>query len=434
MNNMNLTVRQDMMSLIHQTWRDNTVAAAEALGIVPLLRQGVSNVAELALKTKVKEEPLSRLLRALSTLNIVHEKEGSFFSTGSSVKISPIDKDLFQVADLLHQKKEVPHHLGERIQTIAGKSFPLLNPASPQTLNAYARLITGPEITRAWQSLAYSIRTGEPSFQGNFYEYLENNNRFGEVFNVAMTQKYQGVVEEIVQSYDFAPHRTIVDVGGGYGHLLNAILHKHPSLKGVLFDIEKVIEGARERFKDNSRCRLIHGSGLESIPEGGDLYLMKSFMVMWGNDADAVQILRNCRKVMPADGKLLIIEPILLPPNQPDDNKFFDLQMLILHKGRLRTLSEYTKLLTKAGFTISSHRLTPSGFTILEGKPCQQLSSDEKLSEKRNNPSICSRIRSAILNALTAIKRAFIRFGLTIKMAFTTSCSCLPYRIAPSGY
>lgn len=363
------TIRQEMMSLIHQTWKDHAISTAETLGIFPLLQQGVSKVAELALKLKVKEEPLYRLLRALSSVKIIYEKEGEFFFRDSIVKISHIGKDLFQVAELSYQNKDLPLPLVERVQKIAGKSFSLLSPSSPQTLNAYVRLIGGPEITQAWQSLALSIRTGEPSFKGNFYEYLEQNSAFGDTFNVAMAQKYQGVVEEIIQNYDFAPYQTIVDVGGGYGHLLNAILHKHIAIKGILFDIEKVIQGAKERFQGHARCHLISGSGLKSIPKGGDLYLMKSFMVMFGNDIDAVQILRNCRKVLKADGRLLIIEPILLPPNQPDDNKFFDLQMLILHQGRLRTLNEYVRLLAKAGFTIGLHKLIPSGFTILEGKP-----------------------------------------------------------------
>ena len=176
-----------------------------------------------------------------------------------------------------------------------------------------------------------------------------------------------------MRSYDFSDVGVLVDVGGGEGALLANILAANPGVGGVLFDQEHVVAGAGdllERAGVADRCEVVAGSFFEAVPGGGDAYLLKSVVHDW-DDAEAVEILRSCRKAMGGTGKLLVVEPVIGPGNEPDPAKYSDLNMLVILGGRERTASEFERLYAEAGFDLTGIVRTGSAFAVIEGVPVQ---------------------------------------------------------------
>jgi ubiquinone/menaquinone biosynthesis C-methylase UbiE len=251
----------------------------------------------------------------------------------------------------------------------------LLSTESPGSLNAYVVMINEKECYQSWGNLLYSIKTGEASFEHVFGEgflpYAEKYAEFADLFNRAMVEKYRGVVPSILKAYDFSYFKTVVDVGGGYGQLLMEILKRNPNARGILFDLPKVIEGARKNIVNPEvaeRIALIAGDCFDQIPKGGDAYVLKSFINNWQDD-DAVRVLDNCRRAMNPDSKLIVIEPVLLSANEPDYGKLMDLQLLVLQKSGERTREDFERLLELSGFSIKSLIRTEREFSIIEAVP-----------------------------------------------------------------
>jgi SAM-dependent methyltransferase len=174
----------------------------------------------------------------------------------------------------------------------------------------------------------------------------------------------------LMESYDFSTINKVVDIGGGHGSLLASILKANPTLKGVLFDLPEVVEAAREIDAGVAeRCEIIGGDFFESVPAGGDAYILKQIIHDWNDDL-SIKILQNCHKAMAGNGRVLVIDAVIQPGNVPDLNKFIDLQMLILtYGGRERTEFEFRSLFEAAGFELMNIFSTPSMFNIIEGRP-----------------------------------------------------------------
>ena len=183
-----------------------------------------------------------------------------------------------------------------------------------------------------------------------------------------MTSVSRGDLADVLAGYDFTGFGTIVDVGGGEGGLLRGILDRYPAAAGVLFDLPAVIADAPKSAAGMAgRCQAVGGDMFASVPARGDAYLLKSILHDWG-DADAVRMLRSCRRVIAGHGKLLVIEYLVGPPNQPDFARWMDLNMLVLLTGHERTEAEYRDLYTAAGFRLT--RIIPTGGrAIIEGAP-----------------------------------------------------------------
>jgi predicted O-methyltransferase YrrM len=175
-----------------------------------------------------------------------------------------------------------------------------------------------------------------------------------------------------VAAYPIEPYARVVDVGGGYGTLLTAILQAHPTVRGILFDRPEVVAGARARFDAAGvldRCELIAGDFLATVPAGGDIYLL-SRVLMDHDDTHSKQIIQNCHDAMVANGRLLIIQQVL-----PDDTgaaglydgAMSDLNMLIFLPGCERTLAQYRALLGATGFVITNVVPTRALMSIIEG-------------------------------------------------------------------
>ena len=160
-------------------------------------------------------------------------------------------------------------------------------------------------------------------------------------------------------------------MGGGQGALLAAILAANPSLRGVLFDLPHVVAGAKdllERAGVAERCEVVGGSFFEGVPEGAGAYLLKSILHDW-DDAAAIEILRKCRAAMADAGRLLVVERVVRPGNEPDRAKFADLYMLVALGGQERTVEEFRGLFAEAGFRLSDVIDTGSTFYVVEGVP-----------------------------------------------------------------
>lgn len=207
------------------------------------------------------------------------------------------------------------------------------------------------------------------------YAHIEGDPQAAAVFNQAMTELTRLAAGEIMRVYDFAPVRRLVDVGGGHGELLIRILTAYPDMRGVLLDLPHAVGVAEKRMVNaglSDRCVCVAGSFFEGVPAGADVYVLKSILHNW-EDEKSVHILRNCRRAMSADAKLVLVERAK-PPRAGDsamDRALArtDLNMLVGVGGRERSHVEFDTLLQAAGF--DRIRLHPTGMDlwVIEARP-----------------------------------------------------------------
>jgi O-methyltransferase domain/Dimerisation domain len=213
---------------------------------------------------------------------------------------------------------------------------------------------------RSWGQLAHTTRSGETAFRHThgmeIFGYLATHPELAATFDAAMTGQTAAQAPAIADAYPFSALGRVVDVGGGRGKLLATILRRHPRLRGVLFDLPHVVEGARALLLAEGvadRCQLVGGSFFESVPGGGDLYILRSIVHDWEDDR-AVTILANCRRAMSDGARLLLVERYLSPdPHEALPVLLTDLEMLVNIGGRERTTDEYTTLLARSGLRLA---------------------------------------------------------------------------------
>jgi ubiquinone/menaquinone biosynthesis C-methylase UbiE len=237
-------------------------------------------------------------------------------------------------------------------------------------------LALGEETQRAWADLLHTVHTGETAFDHAFgmsvWEHRRRYPEHGRMFDAAMAALMTHAAEAFVAACPVAHVKRLVDVGGGDGTLLIALLRAHPELQGVLYDLADVAEQGRKRIIDAglaSRCTAIAGDALDRVPEGADCYLLARVIHDW-DDERASTILRNCRRAMAPQGKLLVFErvvPAYGPPSAAARAAALtDVTMMVSTGGRERTESEYAALLAAAGLTPSVVIPTRSGLSIIE--------------------------------------------------------------------
>jgi hypothetical protein len=318
-------------------WVSQAVAVVANLGIADCLRDGPKTSDELAQATGTHAGALYRLLRAVASVGVFAEDaEGRFALT--------------PIAALLRRDH-------------------------PRSWRAAAIMSGEAWAWRAWEALAYSVRTGKPAFEHvfgmEFDAYLAQHpdaaDTFQDFMSVATTEEAMAVAPV----YDFSGCRTVVDVGGGRGALLAAILQANPHMRGILFDAPHVVAEADGFLRAQGvaeRCQVVGGDFFESVPHGGDVYLLKWILVSWDDDR-SVAILRNCRRALPAHGRVLVVERLIPPGNAPFFGKLADLNLLVMYQGRHRTEAEYRALFAQAGLTLSRVIPThsPTEFSVIEG-------------------------------------------------------------------
>ena len=286
-----------LLQMMTGYWVSQAICVAARLGIADLLVGDPMSCGDLAAATHSHAPSLQRVLRALASVGVFTETAPGHFA------LTP--------------------------------TAALLRTEMPDSMRALA-LVYGDEAYRAWGDLLHSVQTGQPAFEHHFgmgpFEYYAQHPEADQVFNQAMIGYTGRVASALVATYDFSPFGTVVDVGGGYGTILAAILQRNPAAQGVLFDQPHVVTGAEGLLTSAGvadRCVRIGGDFFEAVPAGGDAYVLSQILHDW-DDERCVAILRQCRRVMPEHGRLLVVEIVLPPGQEPSFGKWLDLHMLAI--------------------------------------------------------------------------------------------------------
>ncbi len=245
---------------------------------------------------------------------------------------------------------------------------------APRSMAGMARFVGHPAYREHWSGLLDAARTGEavpPTLRGiSGWDFMAQTPDLVAVFNDAMTSVSEFAVDPVVTAYDFAPYRTIIDVGGGHGRLLAAIIAATPGARGVLYDLPQVVEGAPEllkRYGVADRIGVESGSFFDGVPEGGDAYLLKNVIHDWP-DAESVTILSNIRGAAMLGATLLLVEFVIPDHDREFIGKWADMEMLVQVGARERTAEDYRKLYEQAGFQLTRVVPTAGPISIVEGQ------------------------------------------------------------------
>jgi O-methyltransferase domain len=294
---------------------------ATKLGAADFLAKGPQGVAELAASCGANEDALYRILRALASLGVFGEVAARTFANTPT-------------SELL--RRDVPSSFRDAVL-----------------------FMSAPMHMRVFTELEHSAVTGGTALKKalgmDAFEYFRQNPEENQAFNAAMTSITAQMVGPTVDAYDFGETGTLADVGGGHGALLGMILQKHAGLRGIVYDLPHVVEGARvtvEALGLASRCEIVEGDFFQSAP-AADHYVLKSVIHDW-DDERAVTILKNCAKAMRGTGgKVILLDLMIRPGNEPDVAKWIDVEMLAMAGGRERTEGEHAALLAKAGLRLA---------------------------------------------------------------------------------
>jgi len=225
-----------------------------------------------------------------------------------------------------------------------------------------------------WGDLEHCVRTGTPATRRalgkDVWDYYAEHPEEGRHFAEGMSGVSAMAIQAVLAAYSFAGAKVVVDVGGSHGSLLSAVLQTLPGARGVLFDRPDVIDGAGpalEKAGVAQRVTLERGSFFDSVPAGGDLYLLKNVLHDW-NDDECVTILSACRKAMARDGRVVVLEMIISPDGPPSPAPLMDLNMLVMLAGRERTPEEYGALCARAGLKLARTVPTHSPFAVMEAR------------------------------------------------------------------
>ena len=251
----------------------------------------------------------------------------------------------------------------------------LLRSGVPGSLRGSAIMAGEPWFYGAYGGLLHTVRTGETAFDHvhgkGLFDYLSDDPEAAAVFNDAMTDFTAQVIDEVMDAYDFSGISSLVDVGGGHGGLIIAVLHANPGMRGALFDQPTVVDGARRALAEAGvahRCEAVGGDFFESVPSGYDGYVMKWIIHDWGDDRCAL-ILDNCRRAIDGAGRLLLVERVLPSGNEPSPTAMGDITMMAVPGGQERTREEYAELLGQSGFELTQVYPTRSEMDIIEASP-----------------------------------------------------------------
>ena len=320
-----------VLELITGRWASQIVGLAAELGLADQIQTGPKTAEEIAAVKGLHAPSLHRLLRALTSVSIfVEQEDGRFAQTPMS--------------DAL--RSDVPY-----------------------SLRGFARFDSRPYSLRSWVEIGYSIQTGtaasEKAFGTQAFEYFNQHPEERDIFVEAMRGFTAESGPALVEAYDFSGLHRLADIGGSQGSLLSLVLPKYPKMRGVLFDLPNVVEGAAKFLEScqlGQRVEIKGGNFFETIPSGADAYLFKHILHDWGDD-DCVRILQNVHTAARSGSTLLIVEAVLEASRRSRLASLLDIQMLAMaHGGKERSLSEWQQLLQRTGFRFS--RVVPtSAFT-----------------------------------------------------------------------
>jgi O-methyltransferase/methyltransferase family protein len=310
---------------------------AAMLGIADRLAGGPRASDDVAAEVGAHAGSLYRVLRALAAVGVLHEDDDRRFA-------------LTEVGECLRSDADEP-------------------------LGGWAAMVGRPYVWRAWDGLLDAVRTGENAFERlhgvDAWTYRTRDPAEGAIFDRAMSDLTRRTFRATAAAFDFSRFGTVVDVGGGNGALLVGLLREHPGMRGVLLDLPASAAAAERAIAAaglEDRCDAIAGSFFDSVPEGGDAYVLRAILHDWG-DEEAAAILRSVRRAARDGATLVVIERDLGPPNAVPDAKLSDLNMFVVPGGRERTVDEYGALFAASGFRLVESR--PAGFAmhVIVGTP-----------------------------------------------------------------
>lgn len=310
------------------------------LDIAGRLASGPKPVSALATEAGVNEDALYRVMRALASLGVFEEQPPRTFGL-----------------------------------TLAGRMLQ----KGPGSFYDMGLWITSPFHFRVYSEMLHSVKTGQPAGERvtgmPVFEYFAKpeNKELSEIFNNAMTGFSANVAPAAIDAYDFSGIDTLVDIAGGHGKVLTSILQKYPTMRGILFDLPHVIAGAAPVIDASGvkdRVTTQSGDFFKGVPAGGDVYIMKHIIHDW-DDERAAAILRNIGRALQGkpQGRVILLEAVLQPGNQPDLGKMIDLEMLMMPGGKERSEAEFAALFKSTGFKLTRVVPTKSPLSVVEGCP-----------------------------------------------------------------
>lgn len=297
---------------------------AAVLGLADLLAEGPGSTDDLAAACGAHPDSLRRLLRALASIGVLDaEPDDRFALTETGAEL----------------RSDVPG-----------------------SEHAHAMFIGRDYHWKAWSQLEHSVRTGEPAFPSLYgmsvWEYRAERPEESAIFDRWMTANTETINDVIAGTYDFSRFAHVIDVGGGRGSLLGAIVRAHPGVQGTLFDQAHVVADV-----EINGIEVVSGSFFEAVPRGGDAYVLKWIIHDWGDD-EAIAILRTCAAALDGDARVLLIERDLADPAA----SWLDLQMLVMLGGRERTEDEYAALFRAAGLEPAGTTPIGAGLSVFEAR------------------------------------------------------------------
>jgi hypothetical protein len=327
--------KPNLGQLISGYWISQAVYAAAKLGLSDLLHEGPRTAEELAAKTGTLPDPLFRLLRALASVGVYQQQADGRFA------LTPLAEDLRDV---------------------------------PGSARAMA-IMSGEEHYHAWGELMYSLKTGQPAFDKVYgkpvFDWLSQHPEQAAIFDQAMVSIHGRETNAMLDAYDFSGYGTVADIGGGNGSVLRGILQRHPTVRGMLCDLPGVLERAEPSIVADGlagRVHLVPTDFFVAVPPGADAYLMRHIIHDW-TDEQSRTILNNIRQVIAPSGRVLIVESVIPPGNEPFFGKLLDLNMLVMPGGKERSEAEYRELLASAGFRLDRVVPTATEISVLEASP-----------------------------------------------------------------
>lgn len=313
------------------------IHVAAKLDLADHLARKPQTAGDLAPLVKADPAALYRLLRALASIGVFAESAGGVFA-------------MTPMAEWLQSDR-------------------------PGSLRSTAMLYGDEILWDAYGRLSQAVADGTPAFdhlyRQPFYRYLDQNPASAALFHEAMTGFSEQEAGAILAAYDFSALRSIVDVGGGQGALMAALLGAHRQLHAVIFDRsppDDEVKGVFTRAELQGRARFVQGDFFDGVPGGADLHILKSILHNW-NDTTAITILRKCREAMSARGRMLIVERVVPAGDGPAEAKLFDINMMVTVGGQERTEAEYAALLNAAGLELAGVIPTKSPLSLIEALP-----------------------------------------------------------------
>ena len=332
----NESPREALLQMVNSYMISQALYVVAKLGIADLLADGPKSADEIAAVVDCHPPSVYRVLRSVAAVGVFAEGEDGRF-------------ELTPMGDLLKSDTE-------------------------GSLQGWTIIRGEPFVWRPWGEILHSVKTGRSAFGHVFeqpaFDYLGENQDDARLFDNAMRSISHGKFEALAEAYDFSGVKTLVDVGGGNGGMMTAILKANTHLKGTIAELPHVVDHATERMEEaglSERCECVPVDMFESVP-ASDAYIMGNVIHDW-DDERSITILSNCRKAMRDDGRVLLVEMVLTPGNEFHLGKLVDIEMLVMTDGGLeRTEAGYQKLFESAGLRLHAVHETPTPWSIVEAR------------------------------------------------------------------